>query len=443
MKHLTLLFAATAAALVAPDQVTILDKQPAASNDVVQTWWDSSLSHSTKLFTSLERRITDSIRSFDASSYGFDNDDHHPHPPRRGHGGHRRGDKTKTIYELIKSNKYTTKFASLLDNDDFSDIKSLLDSNSHNKTLFVPTDKAFERIPHHGDKPPPKEFVLALLKYHISPGLHTAHDLITSHTLPSNLSLDTLGSRPQRLRISTGLLFTIRVNIISKIVYSNILAKNGVIHAIDHILVPPPSQEKIISLLPNTFSTFSLGLEKTELSIPDHKGGTLFAPTNSAFRRLGPRANAFLFSSHGLKYLKALLKYHFVVDQTLYSDAFYGESKDEKAAARERVQEGGKYWHVDLETLLEDKAIAVDVKKWKGWVSIVLNGFTRVVFQDGVASDGVVQVVGKVLIPPHEHRHGHTGEEEDDGKNIEVEELKARLERYVEREEEGGQAGDL
>ncbi|KAK0666317.1 FAS1 domain-containing protein [Cercophora samala] len=439
MKHLTLLFAATAAALVAPDQVTILDKQqPPVSQDAVQTWWDSTLSHSTNLFTTLEKRITSAIHSFDSVSFGgFDTDSDFPHPPRRGHGGHHRGDKTKTIYELIKSNKYTTKFASLLDNDDFADIKSLLDSTSHNKTLFVPTDKAFERIPHHGDKPPPKEFVLALLKYHIAPGLHTAHDLLTTHTLPSNLSLDTLGSRPQRLRVSTGLLFSIRVNVVSKIVYSNILAKNGVIHAIDHILVPPPSQEKIISLLPNTFSTFSLGLEKTELSVPDHKGGTLFAPTNSAWRRLGPRANAFLFSPHGLKYLKALLKYHFVVDQTLYSDAFYGERKDEKAVRRERV-DGGKYWHVDLETLLDDKAVAVDVKRWKGWVSIVLNGFTKVIFQDGVASDGVVQVVGKVLIPPHGH-HGHAGE--DDDEDIAVEELKGRLERYVEKDEE--EVGDL
>ncbi|KAK4197023.1 FAS1 domain-containing protein [Triangularia verruculosa] len=431
MKYSTLLFAVTATALVAPEQVTILDEQQPAVSDVIQAWWDSTLSRSTKLFTSLEKRITDSIRSFDASSYGFDSDDH-PHPPRRGHGGHHRGDKTKTIYELIKSNQYTTQFASLLDNDDFSEIKKLLDSTEHNKTLFVPTDKAFERIPHHGDKPPPKEFVLALLKYHISPGLHTAHDLITSHTLPSNLSLDTLGSHPQRLRISTGLLFTIRVNIISKIVYSNIEAKNGIIHAIDHVLVPPPSQEKIISLLPTTFSTFSLGLEKTELSVPDHKGGTLFAPTNSAWRRLGPRANAFLFSPRGLKYLKALLKYHFVVDQTLYSDAFYGEKKDEQGV------EGGKYWHVDLATLLDDKAIAVDVKRWRGWVTIVLNGFTKVIFQDGIASDGVVQVIGKILIPPHEHHGGHGAE--DDDKDIDVEDLKARLERYVEK---GNEAGDL
>ena len=71
-----------------------------------------------------------------------------------------------------------------------------------------------------------------------------------------------------------------------------------------------------------------LGLIKTGLldAINDtetHTGGTLFAPSNFAFKKLGPRINGFLFSRYGQKYLKALLKYHVVANQTLYSDAFY------------------------------------------------------------------------------------------------------------------------
>lgn len=59
-----------------------------------------------------------------------------------------------------------------------------------------------------------------------------------------------------------------------------------------------------------------------------HTGGTFFAPTNLAFKKLGPKVNAFLFSRWGEKYLKALLKYHVVLDRTLYSDA-YNKPKDE------------------------------------------------------------------------------------------------------------------
>ena len=71
-----------------------------------------------------------------------------------------------------------------------------------------------------------------------------------------------------------------------------------------------------------------LGLTKTGLlpvinDTSAHVGGTVFAPSNFAFQKLGPKINGFLFSSYGQKYLKALLEYHVVANQTLYSDAYY------------------------------------------------------------------------------------------------------------------------
>ncbi|KAK4187248.1 Fasciclin domain-containing protein [Podospora australis] len=447
MKHLTLLFAATAAALVVhpegnPQQTSLVEDKPqVAVQDAVQTWWNS-LPNPESLFTAIESRIKTSLQHVGDVTKGLDfdpdsdsDDDGHPHPhpphhpPRR--GGRHHGDKTKTIYELIKDNKYTTKFAKLVEEND--EIKSLLDDTEHNHTLFVPTDKAFEGIPHKPKEPPSKEFILSLLKYHALPGLYTARHVLHSHTLPTELSPDSLGDHPQRLRVSLGFLFSIRLNLYSKIVLSNIEAKNGVIHAVDGILVPPPSQAKIISLLPGSFSTFSLGLEKTgladDLSKSDEAGGTLFAPTNRAFQKLGPGANAFLFSERGKKYLKAILKYHVVLGETLYSDAFYNKKKDDGD------EETNGYWHVDLPTQLDDKPLAVDVKSWKGFVEIVLNGFTKVAFKDGVASDGVVHVINSVLIPPHKH-HGEADETE---REYSVEELKERLGPYV----GGGEVRDL
>ena len=106
------------------------------------------------------------------------------------------------------------------------------------------------------------------------------------------------------------------------------------IHGVDSILVPPPKAAEAIQYFPGEFSTLELGLTKTGLlehinDTSNHVGGTLFAPDNFAFVKLGPKINAFLFSSYGLKYLKALLKYHIVADHTLYSDAYYkAQSKD-------------------------------------------------------------------------------------------------------------------
>lgn len=103
---------------------------------------------------------------------------------------------------------------------------------------------------------------------------------------------------------------------------------------------------EIIDLLPGEFSTLELGLGKTGLihalnDTSNHVGGTIFAPSNFAFRKLGPRINAFLFSRYGQKYLKALLKYHVVANQTLYSDAYYDKSGE---AEETSIPKG--YFHV-------------------------------------------------------------------------------------------------
>lgn len=121
--------------------------------------------------------------------------------------------------------------------------------------------------------------------------------------------------------------------------------------------MPPPPTTRLIQLVPQKFSTLLLAAEKTGLAREVHGvptvGGTLFAPTNWAFEKLGPAANAFLFNSEkGLGYLKALLKYHAVANETLYSDAYYGRDSSEGADA-EAAQ-----FHVDLPTLLDDKSLS-------------------------------------------------------------------------------------
>jgi len=174
-----------------------------------------------------------------------------------------------------------------------------------------------------------------------------------------------------------------------------------VIHGVDHIIVPPPQVLDIISFLPGEFSTFELAVRKTELwdklnsTTNPRSGGTLFVPSNFAFKKLGPKINAFLFSKFGTPYLKALLKYHMVKGQTLYTDAFFGgdDSDDDSHV------DGSGYLHYDLPTVL-GKPLAVDVIRRGPFVFIHINGFTRVTIHDGVASDGVIQVVSSVLIPP-------------------------------------------
>ena len=213
------------------------------------------------------------------------------------------------------------------------------------------------------------------------------------------------------------------------------------------MLVPPPKVVDIIQFLPGEFSTLELGLTKTGLieganDTSTHYGGTLFAPSNFAFQKLGPKITGFLFSKYGQKYLKALLEYHIVANQTLYSDAYYkAESVDSEVTD---IPKG--YFHVrtntlhhprmlaypiskiDLKTALNDKSLSVDVARYGRFIQIKINGFSTVTIEDGVAADGVIQVVSNVLIPP---KAVDKGLEPYQGEELTVEDLKERLEPLV------------
>jgi uncharacterized surface protein with fasciclin (FAS1) repeats len=136
--------------------------------------------------------------------------------------------------------------------------------------------------------------------------------------------------------------------------------------------------------------------------------------------------NAFLFNTEtGLKYLKALLKYHIVANVTLYTDAVYDKTGDEaKGQSRE---------HFDLKTLLDGTHLGIDKATFAGFTIIKINGFTNIVRRDAPGKNGVIQVVDEVLIPPRKH-----GEEtlcEEMCAELTVEDLMERLDDFVEKDE--------
>jgi uncharacterized surface protein with fasciclin (FAS1) repeats len=379
--------------------------------------------------------------SFDDATINFGGGDHPPHhpphdgPPHRGpphhgppHHGHDGDDKpNRTVYELINESKYTTKLAKLINK--YDDLVETLNSTKANYTIFAPTDEAFEKIPDHG-RHPSKEVLKDILLYHVSPDFYPAGRVLHSYTIPTLFEPSKLG-HAQRLTVRVTLKGP-TINFYSKLVAVNIFGTNGVVHGVDSILVPPPKTAKILELLPGEFSTLELALHKTgmfeKINNTDypHSGGTFFAPSNFAFKKLGPKVNAFLFSSYGQKYLKALLKYHIVVNQTLYTDAFFDASKKHDDASKE--DRPGNY-HYDLPTVLDDKYLSVDIGRYGPFVEIRINAFSRVTVHDGIASDAVIQVVSDVLIPPKS-----AGGEQVmwQGEELSVEEFKERLEPFAE-----------
>ncbi|KAJ0268161.1 hypothetical protein COL940_013664 [Colletotrichum noveboracense] len=327
----------------------------------------------------------------------------------------------KSIFDLVAGSKYTTTLAKLV--RDYDDIVEVLKSTKANHTVFAPTDRAFAKLP-KGLKLS-KEAIKSILLYHVGVGVYDAKRVLRTHTLPTLLNEPWLGDKPQRLRTSVGL-GGVRVNFYSKVVAVNIRANNGIIHGIDSVLLPPPLVGRELTLLPSQFSTLLLAYEKTDFVKYIHgvksTGTTVFAPSNNAFARLGPKANAFLFNSPtGLKFLKALLKYQIVANTTLYSDALYRPGNKEA-----NVME---HYHVDLPTLLGGKNIAVDVAVWRGFRRVKLNGYIPIVVADGIAKNGVIHVPARVPIPPHKHK------KDSENGEISVQELKERLAEYVDEDD--------
>ncbi|KAL6705501.1 hypothetical protein ACN47E_006617 [Coniothyrium glycines] len=359
---------------------------------------------------------------------------HHGPPPHQGKPRHpddpHHEKPNRTVYELINESKYTTKLAKLI--NEYDDLVQVLNGTKANYTVFAPTDEAFEKIPHHGHKPS-KEVLKDILLYHVVDDFYPAGRVLHSYTIPTLYSPSKNLGHQQRLTVRVTLKGP-AINFYSRLVAVNIFGTNGVVHGIDSLLIPPPKVASILSLLPGEFSTLELGLTKTglfdKINSTDypHEGGTFFAPSNFAFQKLGPRVNGFLFSKYGEKYLKALLKYHIVVDQTLYTDAFYDHTGDKNNDAQS-TDAAPPYYHYDLPTALEDKYLAVDVARYGPFVSIRINGFSSVTVHDGVASDGVIQVVSDVIVPPRNAANGEkvfwTGEE------MEVQDLKERLAPFV------------
>lgn len=195
--------------------------------------------------------------------------------------------------------------------------------------------------------------------------------------------------------------------------------------------MPPPSTLSILNLLPTRFSALSLGLTRTNLSsaieaaVSASQGGTFFAPSNTAFDFLGPRISSFLFSAQGEKYLRALLEYHVVRNQTLYSDVLY--TKDGRierlldsqppsspsppsdafhlAQMIKSANLPQMSTHIELPTMLGNRTIAVDIKQRGSFSKLMINGYQHSVAAiDGVTRDGSIIVLDNFLIPSKKNK---------------------------------------
>lgn len=100
-------------------------------------------------------------------------------------------------------------------------------------TVFAPTDAAFTKLPPGTIdmllKPENKQKLVAILTYHVVPGEVTAADVVQVTEAP------TVNGATLPVVVSGG---TVMVGD-AKVVATDVMASNGVIHVIDTVLLPP------------------------------------------------------------------------------------------------------------------------------------------------------------------------------------------------------------
>ncbi len=247
-------------------------------------------------------------------------------------------------------------------------------------TVFAPTDDAFAKLPDGLVEqlllPKNKEKLQELLLYHVVAGQIESGDLRWFQFT------ETLQGQYLWIRKLWG--GVIKVND-ARVAAPDVMASNGVIHVIDTVLIPrgfelemdePEPENDIVdtAIAAGSFGTLVAAAQAAELVDALRGEGplTVFAPTDEAFAKLPPELITALLLPENKGKLQELLLYHVLAGRTLSSDLRYYQR---------------------VPTLQGDE---VRIIKWFGnvWVDR-----SRVTTPDVLATNGVIHVINRVLIP--------------------------------------------
>jgi transforming growth factor-beta-induced protein len=235
-------------------------------------------------------------------------------------------------------------------------------------TVFAPTDAAFAKVPKATldalAADPAK--LKAVLLYHVVSGSVPASAVVKLS------SAKTVNGASVAIKVQDSTVF---VND-AKVVSADVMATNGIIHVLDTVLLPPAAPQNIVktAVAAGQFKTLASLLQKAGL-VKTLQGGswTVFAPTDAAFAKVPKATLAKLGKNPAL--LKKVLLYHVVKGAVPASKVITLSGKSVRTAA----------------------GVPVKIKVAGG--SVILNGSTKVTTADVKASNGIIHVINKVLIP--------------------------------------------
>jgi transforming growth factor-beta-induced protein len=251
-----------------------------------------------------------------------------------------------------------------------------------NITVFAPTDAAFAKI---GKSQldaiiADKALLTKILTYHVAGRVVTAEQIISAQ----RGTIRTLQGEKVSFAVQDG---KVILNGNVMVTATDIRAKNGIVHVIDTVLLPPsltappkPTKDVVDTAIgAGQFTTLvaavqAAGLEST---LRNASNITVFAPTDAAFAKLGTDTiNALLADKAALS---NILRYHVGFPQVT-SEQFI------------RRGNGSIF-------TLNGQAVRYQVKDGK----LFLNDTVLVVTADVRATNGIIHVIDTVLTPPVRH----------------------------------------
>jgi transforming growth factor-beta-induced protein len=182
-------------------------------------------------------------------------------------------------------------------------------------TVFAPTDDAFAKLPpgtiDNLLKPENKPLLIKILTYHVVAGQPlTAADILAFNP-PYELQM--LNNISTQINVDRNQLVVDDAIVIQ----ADVLATNGIIHAIDTVLLPPDVVE--IAVTDGRFKTLVVALTAADLVAALKGPGpfTVFAPTDAAFAKLPPGTINDLLKPQNKPKLIQVLTYHVIAGRTL------------------------------------------------------------------------------------------------------------------------------
>jgi uncharacterized surface protein with fasciclin (FAS1) repeats len=292
-----------------------------------------------------------------------------------------------TIAEEAKNNNLTALLAAVTK----AGLASNLSAANANLTVFAPTDAAFNTLATQLGFADATAMVNALsaadlskiLQYHLLSSTKSAADLKAGSATQNTAYTYESKAATLSLNTSSGVAITDAVLTEAKVSAADVRASNGIVHVVDKVLVPPGVLNVVQMAQVNpVFSSLVSNVVKANLATTLSGTGpfTVFAPTNDAFAAAS--ATVATLNNTQLGYV---LKYHVLGSQVLASGIPFGAPV--------------ATLNTNLLTGASSAAQTITINNSPLRITDTTASTAAIAATDVRASNGVIHVIGKVLIP--------------------------------------------